>query len=349
MLIKTILFAYAILAIFVSGGLFFQKKNLHYRLLSSFVLLLGLEMIYFLYATSPIRDLYPQFAGRYYFISGFFYGPLLWFHLQFSLKGKEKFNLKDTWHLLPIGLAIIYFTDILVLPDAERIAYIQQHFSDRIMPMNYARALSQLVYGVIILILVHGLSAALPPLKRIFYICLVSLYFLTSVLISWLTQFADSWNDFIVIYFVINTVVMLIAYMLYWQPDFLLELGEKYLNSGIPRKDMKRIQVKITSALADEQIFLDNQLNLKAFAAHIKENPHHISQTFSQLIRESFRDHVNRYRVEFAKVLLHKEELQHYTIEAIAQEAGFNNRVTFNKAFSKFARTKPSAYRNQGN
>lgn len=347
MLIKIILFAYALLAVFVAGGLFFQKKNIPYRLLSAFVLLLGLEMIDFLYSTSTLRDIYPDFFGRFYFIAGFFYGPLLWFHLQFSLKGKEKFTLQDAWHLVPVALVIVYFADIFLLPGRERIAYMQQRFSDRIMPLNYARALSQLIYGILIMKLVYRLSGALPTLKRIFTICLVSVYFLTSVLISWLTQFAESWNDFILIYFVINTVVMLIAYLLYWQPDFLLELGEKYLNSGIPRKDMKRIQIKITTALTEQQVFLDNQLNLNSFASHIKENPHHISQTFSLAIRESFRDHINRYRIEHAKVLLRKAELQHYTIEAIAQEAGFNNRVTFSKAFSKFTHTKPSTYRDQ--
>lgn len=348
MLLKVILFGYALLAIFVAGGLFFQKKNLPYRLLSAFVLILGLEMIEFLYSTSAIRDLYPQFFGRFYFPVGFLYGPLLWFHLQFSVGNKERFFWRDAWHLFPLFLVGIYFADIFILPGQERIEYMRIHFSDRIMPLNYARALSQLVYGVLMIKLVYRIQPQLTALKRLFSISLVAVYFLTSLLISWFTQYANSWADFILIYFVINTLVMLIAWLLYQQPGFLIEFGEKYLNSGIPRKDMKRIQGKIKTALTEQQTFLNRQLNLKVFAQEIGENPHHISQTFSQLMEESFRDYVNRHRIEYAKILLRDTNLQHYTIEAIAQEAGFNNRVTFNKAFRKFTQTMPSAYRANG-
>ena len=37
-----------------------------------------------------------------------------------------------------------------------------------------------------------------------------------------------------------------------------------------------------------------------------------------------------------------------YKIEAIALESGFNNKVTFYKAFTKFTNTTPSAFRKAG-
>ncbi len=46
---------------------------------------------------------------------------------------------------------------------------------------------------------------------------------------------------------------------------------------------------------------------------------------------------------------MHDKAYSNYKIEAIALESGFNNKVTFYKAFSKFTNQTPSAFRKQKN
>ena len=343
--IKFILLCYALLAIFVSGGLFFKDKHYASKLLALFILLMALEMINYAYATSALVTISTIFVARYYFYVGFLYGPILWFYFFFLWDQKKRFQWRDALHLIPVLLSFVYFFDIFILPGAARIAYIQTHFYDRVMPLNYARALHLLVYAVLIVKLCRDIPQELPKIKKILSLGIASIFFLTSFLMLGFTCFARDWHDFAPYYLIISTIVFSMAYLLHFQPDFMARLGGKYVHSGIDIKDMKRIQHKIIAVLQEERIFLDRDLNLKSLAIRIGEKPHHLSQTFTRLIQESFNEHINRYRIQHAKEILVEPTFSHLTIEAIAQEAGFNNRVTFNKFFQKYTGMKPSVYK----
>ena len=56
-------------------------------------------------------------------------------------------------------------------------------------------------------------------------------------------------------------------------------------------------------------------------------------------------DFVNKFRIDRAKQLLVDQEFDNYKIEAIGYECGFNNKVTFYKAFSKFEGITPAMYK----
>jgi|GEM_PF-777076 len=343
--IKTILLCYGLLAIFVSGGLFFKDKHYASKVLALFILLMGLEMINYVYCTTSLRAVSTVFVARYYFFVGFLYGPLLWFYLLFLWDQKQSFQWRDTLHLIPMVLAFLYFFDIYILPGEARIAYMRAHFFDRVMPLNYARALHLLLYALVIARLCRKIPVALPRIKQMLSLGIASIFLLTSVLMVGFTCFARDWHDFAPYYLFISTIVFSMAYLLYFHPDFMARLGGKYVHSGIGGKDMERIQAKINSAMQQDRIFLERNLSLKTLAIKIEEKPHHLSQTFTRLIEESFNEHINRYRIEHAKKILIDPTFSHLTIEAIAQEAGFNNRVTFNKFFQKFTEMKPSAYK----
>jgi len=344
--LKTILLFYALLAIFVAGGLFFKDKGYDYKLLGLFIGLMGLEMIDYVYSTTVLLDISAFFFARYYFFVGFLYGPILWFYVHFSIRGKQQFYRPDAWHLLPLVLAFLYFFDIYILPGEDRLMYMRAHFSDRIMPLNYARALHLLVYSLGLVRFCWKMPAATSRIKKTVTIAIVSIYCFTSFLMAWFTHFAQGWNDFVPYYLIIATIVFMMAYLLYFHPNFLTQLGAKYMHSSISEEQMIQIQGKITASMQEEKLFLERGLNLKRLAQKIDEKPHHISQTFTLLLHESFNDHVNRYRIEFAKCLLTDPTSQQYTIEAIALDAGFNNKVTFNKFFQKFTGMKPSTFKN---
>ncbi|NRB50050.1 MAG: helix-turn-helix domain-containing protein [Saprospiraceae bacterium] len=346
--IKFILLCYALLAIFVSGGLFFKDRHYASKLLALFTLLMGLEMINYVYATTALLSISKVFVARYYFYVGFLYGPILWFYLLFLWDQKRQFNWRDSLHLIPIILAFLYFFDIFILPGEERIAFIRAHFFDRVMPLNYARALHLLIYAILIVRYCLRMPEDLSKIKRVLSSGIAAIFLFTSVLMLGFTCFARDWHDFAPYYLIISTIVFSMAYLLYFQPDFMVRLGGKYVHSGIGKADMERIRAKIEQSLQQHQLFLQRNLNLKTLAVSIDEKPHHLSQTFSRLIQESFNEHVNRYRIDYAKEILLDPAFAHLTIEAIAQEAGFNNRVTFNKFFQKFTGMKPSAYKSMG-
>ena len=343
--LRFILFFYAITTIFVAGGLFFKDGNKSNRALTLFLLLLGLEMLDFLYATSILKSLFPEFFGVYYFSAGFFYGPALWFHFLFLTKPERSFQSKDFLHLLFGVLIFIYLSDILTLPGEERIIYISKHFYDRIMPINYIRAAHILIYGFACIWLVRQHFYEMALKRRFYSIAICSIYFLVAVLISWLTAFADNWRQFVIHYFLSFSSVLLIGVLLYWDPNFLKAITKKYLHSSLNRDEMNRIHSKLIRSFGEDRIFIRNNLKLRDLSTYIDENPGYISQTLSELLDQNFNDFVNKYRVEYAKTLLSSSDYAHYKIEAIAKESGFNNKVTFYKSFTKFAKVSPASFR----
>ena len=57
-----------------------------------------------------------------------------------------------------------------------------------------------------------------------------------------------------------------------------------------------------------------------------------------------FHELINKYRIEEAKKILHNDEQKNLNIIDIAYEVGYNNKVTFNKAFKKDTQLTPSQY-----
>ncbi len=76
----------------------------------------------------------------------------------------------------------------------------------------------------------------------------------------------------------------------------------------------------------------------------------HIScRTLSRILREQTNQHfnafLNEYRLEEARDLLHDDRYLHLSIEALAQQAGFNSRAVFYRSFKQKMNVSPAAYR----
>lgn len=344
--LRFILLFYALATIFISGGLFFKRSGWSYTLLSVFGLLFGLEMLDFLYGSSSnLAIRYPQFLAYYHFIVGFLYGPVLWFHFRLFINSGYRWRWWDILHFVPAITILILISDILAMPGPERIEYMTAHFFDRIMPYNYARSWHILAYGAGIVYLVYRHFAQLTAKKRLYAIAICTIYFITAVFLSWLVGYASGWRQFIYYYLSVSTMVFLIGFVLYRDPGFLNQITKKYLHSALAGEEMERIAGKIMKGLTEEQLFLKRDLTLRKLSDEIDEKPHKISQTLSELMNASFNDLVNRARIEHAKAMLLDNAFNHYKIEAIALESGFNNKVTFHKAFQKFESVTPATFR----
>lgn len=344
-LLRFLVLFYALFVIFVSGGLFFSKSGWASYTLAFFGILLGLEIFDFLYATSRFVEFFPEFYGIYHFPAGFLYGPALWFHFQFFLKPYYQVKWIHLINFFPFLVVVIIMSNIFMMPGVARIDFIDRNFMEIIMPINYFRSWHILFYGVAILIFIVVEYSESDLKRRIYSVSVCAAYFLTASLLSWLVGFADNWRQFIFYYLLTAPVVFAVGFIIYRNPFFLVHSGKKYVNSGLNRLDMVLISEKINRSLSVNKVYLHKGFTLQDLANEIGEKPHRISQTLSELMNVSFSDLINRYRVDHAKELLADPTFGHYKIEVIAMESGFNNKVSFHKAFQKFANATPAAFR----
>ncbi|WP_347924296.1 helix-turn-helix domain-containing protein [Pontimicrobium sp. SW4] len=342
------LFFQALLTLFIAGGIFFKENSYKNKTLSLYFLLLSFEILYFLYGTSEIGKLYPEFYGRlFYFSIGVLYGPLLYFHFKSIIGQKQQFILKDLWHLLPLLVLNVFMFDVITLSNEERIAYIENidNFNNCIIYLNYFRDLHQIIYAFLLFRIVWLFKDRINVNEKFHLGGISIMYIITTVLITSLTFFANSFRDFSLYYIISISFVCVLGYVLFKDPNFFKAIKEKYKGARLNIEEMKTIQSKIKNELIREKIFLNNNLTLDELSLKLKVKPHHISQTLSELVKENFNDYINKHRVEHSKSLLINPSHSNYKIEAIAFDSGFNNKVTFYKAFSKFADTTPSKFR----
>ncbi|WP_299125401.1 helix-turn-helix domain-containing protein [uncultured Winogradskyella sp.] len=346
-IIRYILFTQVFIAFFVAGGVFFKARTLRITTLSLLIALVGFHILLFLYGSGSLSLLYPEFRSWFYYEVAFLFGPLLFVHLQCLIQNKQKLRFIDALHLLPILIFWIGYGDVLLMEGKLRGEYINENFINRTMLWNYFLVFQMVIYAIGCSFLLYLKRFELTKKQQNYSLFMVLAYVCSTILISYLTHFANNWRDFASYYLILTLLIFGVGYLLFKNPDFLKQIRKKYFGSNLSVKDMQRITSKIETAFTEDLLFLDSGLSISKLGKILDEKPHHVSQTFSEYVSESFNDYLNKHRVEIAKKYLHDSAYSNFKIEAIALESGFNNKVTFYKAFTKFSNQTPSAFRKQ--
>lgn len=119
---------------------------------------------------------------------------------------------------------------------------------------------------------------------------------------------------------------------------------KKYDKSKLTRKLAEENVLKMNRIMENDKPYLDSEFNLSGFSQACQIPSHEISETLNGLMNQSFNDYINNYRVEEFKRLSKEEAYKNFTILAMAFEAGFKSKATFNAAFKKITGITPSQY-----
>jgi AraC-like DNA-binding protein len=125
------------------------------------------------------------------------------------------------------------------------------------------------------------------------------------------------------------------------------EPAVRYRNTRLTPADKQRYMQQIEQHMSDRKPYLDNELTLPSFAQQLQLNPNLLSQILNEGFGENFYRFINRYRVEESKRLLLDPACKHYTILAVALQAGFSSKSTFNRTFKEIAGCAPSEFTRQ--
>ena len=101
------------------------------------------------------------------------------------------------------------------------------------------------------------------------------------------------------------------------------------------------ILAKIVAGMEVEKLYLNPTLSLAEFAKSLQLPQKTVSNHINIGLKKSFNDFVNFYRVEEVKRRLKTVDIEKITILAIAFDAGFNSKTTFNRIFKHFTGVAP--------
>lgn len=93
------------------------------------------------------------------------------------------------------------------------------------------------------------------------------------------------------------------------------------------------------------KIYLDSDLILPKLAEALVYTRNQLSKIINSESGMNFFDFINFFRVEKVKDDLNNPNKDNFTILAIAYDAGFKSKATFNKVFKSITGITPSQYK----
>ena len=118
----------------------------------------------------------------------------------------------------------------------------------------------------------------------------------------------------------------------------------KYEKSGLTESLSRELMQNLVRLFDKEKIYKENDLNLERLADRLNTTRHNASQVINEHFEMNFHELVNKYRITEAKQILDTDNQRNLNIIDVAYEVGYNNKVTFNKAFKKDTQVTPSEY-----
>ncbi|SFB66347.1 AraC-type DNA-binding protein [Flagellimonas taeanensis] len=295
--------------------------------------------------------------------SAFLYGPLLYLYFRRVSQSKD-FSLKDLWHFLPTLILVIYLLiEVYSLSGTQKVSLMLERLqgglnpgdSAKLLPLVTLKAISLAVYAYFVHLTISKSNGELTKRTRIWqrniyriHVGYVVAYILFGILIIMGKNSGFFYHAPIVM---MSLMVLYVGYAANVQPDvfsglyaYTNQLFPKYVKSGLTDSLSMELKEVLHDLFHNQKLYLRNDISLDMVAEKLDTTRHNASQLINEHFEMNFHEFVNTFRIKEAKKLL--EEQNELNIIDIAYEVGFNNKVSFNKAFKKDTDLTPSQYLN---
>ena len=119
---------------------------------------------------------------------------------------------------------------------------------------------------------------------------------------------------------------------------------EKYQNSRLTKEHVEEQTSRLNKIMKEEDLYKNPKLSRQDLEEKLNMNSVDLSRIINEGFGKNFFDFVNSYRISEFEKLVHSGQFENYTLLAIAKEAGFNSKTTFNAAFKKQTGTTPKLF-----
>ncbi|MGD0756586.1 MAG: AraC family transcriptional regulator [Bacteroidales bacterium] len=350
---------------FFAGLLVSTKKpvTVANRLMAAWLFLICLENVFAL-INSKVLEMY-----SFPFIT-FTYGPLLFLYVRSMTNPERKFNWLSLLHFLPFLaffiVSVIFRTRPLVR-DLRSFFKPDEFISLRII-YSVSFFLSITIYSALAFIEIKRHQANLKNLVsytsgvitlnwlKIISISFYAAYFILFILggLNMIGNYIP-FDPYLVIFVFIAIFSFAYSFYAIRQPVIFgqevksdnndkKEPG-KYIKSGLKNDQAEDYLKELISFMERNKPYLDRDLSIHELSDMTDIPRHYITQVLNENYKKNFFTFINEYRVREVIERFSDQKFDHYTILAIAFDAGFNSKSTFNTIFKSQIGITPSKYR----
>lgn len=328
-----------------------KHKTLFNKLFASLLIIEGIILFERLLVETDLIHSAPHLLGLAYPIS--FLKPPLMLFMALAITIKDfRLSKRHYWHLLPFVLMLLFNLPFYLLSGVEKLEMVMM-FMEKIpsyQSFDFYFSLSFFLYiGIYIFLSIKKLN-------------LFKLQVSNNALVNWYRIILLSYSAFLVIhliYFIIqpigqfnfaliNQISMLSMTFIIQAIAFKLMDKTTLFRAKTPNLtdlgERKAHEDLIIQKLESEKIYLNDGLSLRQFSASISLSQNYVSELINQKFGCSFKKLINKYRLNEAKTIIESQNGIKVKLIDIAFQAGFNNKVSFYRAFKEFENTSPQEY-----
>jgi len=162
----------------------------------------------------------------------------------------------------------------------------------------------------------------------------------------------DNIVRFILAYFC-SVFILMLSILLYFMPQLvtapiskrieLFKPREKYQNSGLTSAMSHSLKQQLLVAM-EQKVYLDPTISLESLAKKLNTDRYSLSQVINQEFNSNFYEFINDHRIGECMAMIHNNPVQPDSIADLIYNSGFNNKVSFYKAFKKKNKMTPAQY-----
>ncbi|MBV8390141.1 MAG: ABC transporter permease [Mucilaginibacter sp.] len=110
--------------------------------------------------------------------------------------------------------------------------------------------------------------------------------------------------------------------------------------------ELKQKGTWLKKVVKENRYYQDSELTLSSLAEKLDLTTHELSRILNTVLKKSFNDFINEYRVQDAARKMQDPAFDHITLLGIAYESGFNSQSSFNRIFKQATGKSPVEYKN---
>lgn len=350
---------------FFAGLLISTKKpfTIANRLMASWLFLICAELLFTL-VNNKLLEIYS------FPVVAFTYGPLLYLYVKFMTRPDMKFNWFALFHFMPFVIFLtvsVIFRAQPLLEDLKSF-FVRDRFISLRIVYGFSFFLSVTAYSILAFIEIKrhqnnlmNLVSYTSGILTLNWLKIISVSFYAAYFILFILGGLNILGNYIPFdpYFVIFGFITLFSFVYSFyairQPViFGQELKpeavdkteqEKYVKSGLKEEQANKYLRNLISFVEEKKPYLDRDLTIQDLSAMTSIPRHYITQILNEKHKKNFFTFINEYRVKEVIERFSDHRYNNYTILAIAFDAGFNSKTTFNSFFKSHTGLTPREYR----
>lgn len=289
----------------------------------------------------------------------YLFGPLIYMYFRAFVYKQYSKNILSYKHYIPSFMLFLFFCWALTLTTEE---YVANSYSTEMFITYFAMEatgiVSLIVYSYLCYTILKDFQATEKPksttqkssirfLKFILIGLLLMIIFWSSgVFKTYILHTATSYISYNLLWIVMTSFLFIVGYFSFTQPEIVRIPMEKKKagKSRLNTTEIEDISKKLTYFIEEEKIYMQSDLNLKMLAKKLQTSSNNISWLLNSVHEKTFYEYINEYRIKAFLQKIEDGEHKKQTLLAIATDAGFNSKSTFNKTFKSLMNDTPSNY-----